>query len=139
MSQHLILWPLLLQITLTVLMYIRLAMVKAKEIKAGNVDLVETAANQEAWPASVRLINSNLRNQFETPVLFYVLCIVLLALRAVSSTAIIVAFVWSGSRFLHAFVHTSSNNVKLRLPLFLVGVTCILILLVLSFKGLAAL
>jgi len=120
-------------------MYIRLAMVKAKEIKAGNVDLVETAANQEAWPASVRLINSNLRNQFETPVLFYVLCIVLLALRAVSSTAIIVAFVWSGSRFLHAFVHTSSNNVKLRLPLFLVGVTCILILLVLSFKGLAAL
>jgi len=114
-------------------------MVKAREIKAGNVDLVETAANQEAWPASVRLINSNLRNQFETPVLFYALCIVLLSLRAASSTAIIVAFVWSGSRFLHAFVHTSSNNVKLRLPLFLVGVTCILVLLVLSFKALAAL
>ncbi len=139
MSQHLILWPLLLQITLTILMYIRLAMVKAKEIQAGNVDLVATAANQEAWPASVRLINSNLRNQFETPVLFYVLCIVLLALRSVSSTAIIVAFVWSGSRFLHAFVHTSSNNVKLRLPLFLVGIVSILILLVLSFKALAAL
>ena len=120
-------------------MYMRLAIVKAQEIKADNVDLVEAAVNQNAWPASVRLINANLRNQFETPVLFYILCIVLLLLQAATTTAIIASFVWSASRFLHAFVHTTTNNVNIRLPCFLVGVGALNVLLVLSFMAVAAL
>lgn len=139
MNQHLILWPILLQISLTVALYLRLAFVKTNEIKAGNVDLKETAINQEAWPAPVRLINNNLRNQFETPILFYVLSIVLLLLRAVTTTAIIVAGIYVASRYLHAFIHTGNNNVDLRLPAFIVGLLCIVILLVLNFKTVAAL
>ena len=129
MNQSLILWPLLAQVLLILLLYLRLAAVKAREIKAGNVDRRETALNQEAWPPSVRKINNNLRNQFETPMLFCFLCLVLLFLGAVNGVVIALACLWFFSRCVHAFVHTTSNVVKFRFPAFLIGVLLLAALL----------
>lgn len=122
MNQHLLLWPMLGQILLVILMYLRLAMVKKREIAAGNVDLKAVALRQELWPESVVLINNNLRNQFESPVLFYVLCFMALALGAVDVSVFGTACVYVASRYGHAIVHTTSNNVSIRLPLFLVSI-----------------
>ena len=126
MKQHLLLWPMLAQVALVVLMYMRLAVVKKREIAAGNVDLKVVALRQELWPESVLLVNNNLRNQFESPILFYVLCLMAIVLGAVDVSVFGTACVYVGSRYGHAIIHTTSNNVKLRLPLFLVGIAAIM-------------
>ncbi len=122
MDQHLILWPLLAQILLTILMYGRLAIVKKNEFAAGNVDTVKTALDQSAWPESVIKVNNNLRNQFETPILFYILCILLWALQGVTTATMVVAAAYVVTRFAHAIVHTTSNYVPARFAMFTTGV-----------------
>jgi hypothetical protein len=53
--------------------------------------------------------------------LFYVLCTVLYNINAVGMVAIALAWLFTLSRFAHAYVHTGSNDVPMRLRLFLVG------------------
>jgi hypothetical protein len=113
------------QIALVLAMYIRLSVVKLREVKAGNVDLKGVALNQELWPASVRLVNNNLRNQFESPMLFYVLCIMLMSLGAVDISVMGTACIYTASRVLHAIVHTTSNKVGLRTPIFILGIVAL--------------
>ena len=129
----------LAQISLTILMYLRLAVVKRKEIAAGNVDLKKVALHGQYWPDSVIQVNNNLRNQFETPVLFYVLCLMLMGLGAVDVSVMGTALVYVVSRYGHAFVHATSNIVKYRLPLFSLGVVAIIGLIALATRALLAL
>lgn len=139
MDQHLILWPLLAQMFLTLLMYGRLALVKKREFAAGNVDTVKTALDQSAWPESVIKVNNNLRNQFETPILFYILCVLLWALGGVDTTVMAIASVYVLSRFAHATIHTTSNIVKYRFFIFAAGLVLLTVLFGFTVKTLAAL
>ncbi len=59
-------------------------------------------------------VNNNIRNQFELPVLFYVLSIVLWLLDAVHDVAIVAATVFVVSRIIHAGIHLSINAVPPR-------------------------
>ncbi len=126
------------QILLILLLYAYLAVVKAREIKAGHVDRHKTAADQEQWPLPVRLINNNLRNQFETPMIFYALSIVLLALGAATKTTLVIASAYVVMRFVHAIVHVTSNDIRLRTPTFIVGFALLGALFVITVKALAA-
>src|SRR5690606_21324806 len=88
MTSHLLL-PVLAQIALTLFMYIRLAGAKAGAIKRGEVDEARRALHEDAWPESVQKINNNIRNQFEVPVLFYVMALSLISLNAADMAALI--------------------------------------------------
>ena len=78
-----IFWPVLVQVLMTLLIYVRLIKVKVREMRAGKVDMERRGLHEDAWPDSVLLINNNIRNQFELPVLFYVVCLTLWALDAI--------------------------------------------------------
>lgn len=138
MKQSLMLWPIMGQLLLVMLLYLYLAIVKAREIKAGNVNRGEIAVDQEQWPASVRLINNNLRNQFETPILFYVLSILLWGLGAASKTTLALACVYLVLRYVHAFVHVTSNDLRLRTPSFILAFCMLGALFVFTVKALLA-
>ena len=47
---------------------------RVRAIRKRRVRFQDVALNREAWPDDVRKVGHNLENQFETPVLFYVLC-----------------------------------------------------------------
>lgn len=102
-------------------MFILLGMRKAKAVKAGAVDRQKAALNNGVWPEYVVKVSNNIANQFEVPVLFYVLCLVLFSLNAVGVVAVGLAWLFSLSRYAHAYVHIGSNYVPMRLRLFLVG------------------
>ena len=139
MNQNLMLWPVVGHISLTILLYLHLTRVKVREIKAGTVNRKEVAANQDLWPLSVRLINNNLRNQFETPVLFYVISIMLMSLGKATHMTLAIAVVYVGLRCAHSVVHTTSNNVSLRMPIFALSVVLLIVLLGFALVGLWAL
>ena len=81
-ARNAIFWPVLVQVLMTLLIYVRLIKVKIREMRAGKVDMERRGLHEDAWPDSVLLINNNIRNQFELPVLFYVVCLTLWALEA---------------------------------------------------------
>lgn len=117
--------PLLLQVCLTLAIYSALILAKIKAVRANEVDHTRRALHDDAWPEYVQKINNNIRNQFEVPVLFYVLVIALVELSAVGIIAIVAAWVFALSRLIHAWVHTGPNVVLLRRNIFIVGVLAI--------------
>lgn len=127
MTDNMILLPALAQILLTIVVYGALAVAKAKAVRGGLVDLDRRALHEDAWPDSVRKINNNIRNQFEVPVLFYVLTIVLWQLNETGVVAQSLAWLFVISRFVHAYIHTGSNYVPARRRVFMVG--CVIVLL----------
>ena len=121
MFRNLIFWPVVVMVLMTLLIYVRLIKVKIREMKAGRVDMARRGLHESAWGDAVLQINNNIRNQFELPVLFYVVCGVLWALEAVGILALVAAWLFVLSRIAHAWVHLTSNYIPNRRRLFTVG------------------
>lgn len=131
MSFNHIFWPVLAQVLLTLIMFTVLGMRKAKAVHAGKVDRKQAALDNRVWPEDVLKVSNNIANQFEAPVLFYVLCLVLYSINAAGTVAIVLAWLFALSRCAHTYVHVGSNYVPLRLRLFLVGCLVLLAMLIL--------
>ena len=121
MNGDLIFWPVVLQMLLTMLVFVRLINVKVRELKAGKVDLPRRGLHEDAWPDSVLQVNNNIRNQFELPVLFYGVCFILWGLEAVGVIALVLAWLLVVSRIAHTWIHLTSNYIPNRRRLFTVG------------------
>ena len=126
MNQHLIYGPMLAQIVLTFCVFVLLARRKSADVKAGIADRDKSALDNKAWSESVVKVSNNIDNQFQTPVLFYALCLVLAQLNAVTTITLGLAWFYALSRYAHMFVHTGSNHIPYRLPLFLCGVLALM-------------
>jgi hypothetical protein len=130
MNSNHIIWPVLAQIFLTLTMLIVLGARKSKAVKAGEVNRQQAALNNRVWPEDVVKVSNNIANQFEVPVLFYVLCLVLYSIDAVGMVAIVLAWLFALSRFAHAYVHIGSNYVPMRLRLFMLGCFVLIAMLI---------
>lgn len=128
MNNTQILWPVLIQITLTIMVFLLLAVRKARAIKDGGVDRKKTALHNDAWPDEVLKVSNNLQNQFQTPVLFYALCFALIHAGAVSISSLLLAWGYVLSRIIHAYIHTGSNYVPMRFRMFLLGFVMLLVM-----------
>jgi len=124
----LIFLPVLVQMGLTISLYFRLGAAKTQAAAQGNVDETRRGLYDDAWPESVMKINNNIRNQFEIPLFFYILVLILWALNAVGFLAHVFAWLFVGSRFVHSSIHTGDNDVPRRRDAFKFGVYQILLL-----------
>lgn len=131
MNSSYIFFPVLAQVLLTLAMFIILGARKAKAVKAGQVNRQQAKLDNRAWPEDVVKVSNNIANQFEVPVLFYVLCLVIYSISAASMVAIVLAGLFALSRYAHAYVHIGVNYVPLRLRMFLVGCLVLIAMLIL--------
>ncbi|PKM31280.1 MAG: hypothetical protein CVV07_03715 [Gammaproteobacteria bacterium HGW-Gammaproteobacteria-11] len=136
MNNYLIFFPVALQILLTLALYFLLSARKRKAAREGRVDESRRGIFDDAWPVDVILVNNCIRNQFEVPVLFYVLAVLLWALNGVDLIALLLAGLFVLSRVVHALIHTGSNHVPTRRRLFMFGVVLVMLMLVLVFLAL---
>ena len=132
LTTHSLFLPVLAQVGLTIAVYIALAVAKSRAVTAGTVDRARAALHDDAWPESVLRINNNIRNQFEVPVLFYVVCFVLVAVNATGALVQVLAWLFVASRAVHAWIHTRSNYVPARRRVFMAGVVILVVLWVLA-------
>lgn len=135
MNSYLIAFPVLVQIVLTLSLYVLLTIRKSRAAKLGNVNESRRGLFDDAWPVDVIAVNNCIRNQFEIPVLFYVLSIFLFLLNAVGLPALLVAWLFVLSRVAHAYVHTGSNYVPIRRRIFMFGAVLIFIMSVLAYSA----
>jgi hypothetical protein len=128
MNQDLILWPLLAQVLLVIALFIRLGQVKDRARAADAVDLGATALDNDAWPDEVRKVANNIRNQFQVPVLFFVLVLALFARGSVDIFGLVVAWLFVASRVVHSYIHIGSNYVPHRTRVFKLNLICVVVL-----------
>jgi hypothetical protein len=138
MDQDLILWPLVAQVILVILLFIRLGQVKDRARAAGAIDLEATALDNDAWPDEVRKVANNIRNQFQVPVLFFALVLSLHSLGSVDIYALVFAWIFVATRVIHSYIHIGSNFVPSRTRVFKLGVVCVAVLTALLIRALAA-
>ena len=122
-----ILWPMLAHIAWVVLLYVWLTYARWVAVQRGEVDYSSFEFNREEPPAAAR-IRLNLANQFEWPVVFYALVVLLVALGKVTLFDVIAAWVFVVGRVIHTLVQTLTDNVPLRGQVFMINFVAVLAL-----------
>jgi len=109
-----ILIPLFVQVALTFALWFGMATLRTRDIKGGAVDRRRIALGEPGWPARTTQFMNSFANQFEVPVLFYVLVILLIVLRHADLLFVILAWIFVLSRIVHAGIHVTRNEVLWR-------------------------
>ncbi|MBX9763831.1 MAG: MAPEG family protein [Pseudomonadaceae bacterium] len=134
MERDLIFLPVAAQVMLTLLLFIRLGQVKARASSLNQVDENRRALHKDAWPDYVLKVTNNIENQFQTPVLFYVLSLMAWALDRVDWLVLMVAWTYIATRLVHAGIHLGANVVLWRRKVFSIGVLLLLFMTLLNLR-----
>ncbi len=114
------LWPMIAHAVLVFGLYFLLSRKRVGAVREGRVKAEQFRENREE-PLESLLIHNNLKNQFELPVLFHVVCIVLYMTTADNVVTVALAWVFVLSRYVHSYVHLTSNRLRHRRPLWIFG------------------
>jgi hypothetical protein len=123
----LILWPMLAQIGWTFGLYVWLTVARTRAVTRGEVEYSCFVLGREE-PREVARITRNLANQFELPVIFYAVVILLVALGRATTLDVVAAWVFVAGRVVHTLVQTLTDDVKLRGRVFLVNFAALVVL-----------
>ena len=123
MNQVAILYPVFVQVLLTVVVYFLLLAARGRALRAagrqrGSGDI---AMGRFAWPEDAEKRAHNQRNQFELPVLFYAAAGFAMIVGAADVTMVALAWAFVASRIVHAAIHIGPNKVRWRGPVFILG------------------
>ncbi len=120
MNQTVILWPMIAQAVLIYSVYFLVSKKRIEAIKAGSAKSSQFRENLVEPPES-QFVRNNLANQYELPTLFFPLCIALYVTDGVSWLIVVLAWLFVASRILHAWIHITTNRIRHRRPMFIVG------------------
>lgn len=136
--QTAILYPVFAQIFMTFLLGVMTSAARVREVRSGRIHPSEIALDSSKWPDHARKLGNCFSNQFEIPVIFYVLCLIALQTRMADSASVVLAWGFVISRFVHAYIHATGNRVTRRGLAFLVGAIFLGLLAVYLFVRLLA-
>lgn len=122
-----IFWPMIGQALLVLIVYLVIFKRRVDSTKRGETKLSDYRlpyGEPEASAAAAR----NLANQFELPVLFFVVCLSLYVTNGSNYVAVALAWLFVFFRAVHAWVHMTGNDVRLRGPLFMIGLLIVVVL-----------
>lgn len=122
MSITAILLPVYVQVGLTVLLLLWMGSSRLGSLRGGEVRVKDIALGERNWPARILQIQNSYHNQFELPVLFYVLVVLALFTRKADMLFVVMSWMFVASRLVHAAIHVTSNKVSQRFMAFVVGV-----------------
>jgi hypothetical protein len=123
-----ILLPLFVEVILTLVLWSWMAVLRTRDFNSGAVQPDNIALREPNWPKRTTQLANAFANQFELPVLFYVLTILEYVTHLAGIVFVVLAWVFVISRLLHAYVHVTSNIVRLRGALYGVGAFVLIIM-----------
>jgi len=126
MSIPMILLPVFVQVGLTFALLLWMAGARGKALSSGETKMRDIALRQPNWPARATAIGNCYANQFEVPVLFYVLIALALPLRHADLIIVMLSWVFVVTRFAHAGIFVTSNDVRTRSLAWFAGVLVLL-------------
>lgn len=128
MTVPMILLPVFVLVALTLLLAIWMGYERNRLVFSREVKIKDIALTKENWPEQAKKISNAYHNQYELPVLFYVLVVLAMITRKADLIFVVLSWVFVISRLVHAYIHTTSNRVPRRFFAYLVGLAVLAIL-----------
>lgn len=122
MSLQMALAPVFALVLLSFMLLVAMGRVRLGALKARQVRMGDIALGQKAWPERATQISNAYSNQFEIPMLFYALVALALPLRQMDLVMVLLAWVFVVTRYLHAAIYSTTNNLTQRFSTFFAGV-----------------
>ncbi len=128
MSVPTILAPLFVQVLLTLALMLGMMVFRGRAVLRGETRLESIAMREPNWPRQATLFANCFGNQFELPVLFYVLTILSMMTRHADLVFVLLAWVFVALRVVQALVHVTTNDVRLRGSFYAAGAIVLLVM-----------
>ena len=122
-----VLLPLFVEVVLTFVLLSWMAVLRQQDFRRG-VRKDQVALREPNWSVRTLQVGYCFANQLELPMLFYVLTILSIITHHADIVFLVLAWIFVLSRTAHAVVHTTSNNIMQRGPLFGLGMVVLLIM-----------
>tara|TARA_B100000945_G_C20182808_1_gene503123 strand:+ start:60 stop:482 length:423 start_codon:yes stop_codon:yes gene_type:complete len=128
MNSYLILYPAFLMILLTFFLYLKNRLDANKAYKSGDIKGKYFKTYEGKAPYYLEISRQTLKNQFELPVVFYFLIVLLYINETIMIYELILSWLFSISRCLHCYIRLTSNYVPYRAKIFTFGYFTLIIL-----------
>ena len=122
MSVQMVLLPVFVQVGLTFFLLFWMVGARRQTLVSGETKIRDIALRQPNWPVRATQIGNCFSNQFEIPVLFYALIALALPLRHADLFIVLMSWVFVVTRFVHAGIFVTSNDLGQRSIAWLAGV-----------------
>jgi hypothetical protein len=126
MSQLAILYPVFVQVALTFILLFWTGRARYVALQTKQVRAEDIALRQPGWPTHTAQLGNSFSNQFELPVLFYFLSVLVVITRLSDIILIILAWAFVLTRIAHVYIHTTDNQVLARGRVYGVGALILL-------------
>jgi len=126
MSAAEVLLPVFAHVLLVFILLFWMGKERRGALVAREVQMKDIALDEPNWPKKATQLANCLKNQFEFPVLFYAVVALALPLRLADLLFVLLAWVFVVTRYIHAGIFITSNNVKSRSLAFFAGVLVLL-------------
>jgi hypothetical protein len=126
MSVQMVLLPVFVLVGLAFALLLGMATARTQSLKSGETRIKDIALREPNWSTRATQIGNCFSNQFEIPVLFYVLIALALPLRHADLFIVLMSWVFVVTRFAHAGIFVTSNNVQQRGLVWFSGVLVLL-------------
>ncbi len=113
-------WPMIAHAFLVFILY-GLLLYRRKNQTLTSKDALTQYREKGVEGQASFLVNRNIANQFELPVLFHAICVLLYITDADNVVTVVLAWLFVISRYAHSYVHVTSNRLRYRAPLFGIG------------------
>ena len=128
MSIQAVLLPLFVQVLLTFALMFGMMYYRTRALGSGETRLSEIAMREPNWPKRATQFAYAFSNQFELPVLFYVLTLLAIITHHADWLFVILAWLFVIFRILQAAIHVTNNDVRLRGGFYGVGALVLVIM-----------
>ena len=122
MSAQMVLLPVFVLVGLTFALLLWMAGVRRQALVGGETRVRDVALGQPNWPTRATQVGNSFKNQFELPLLFYILIALALPLRHADLFIVLMSWVFVITRFAHAGIFVTSNDMKRRSLAWFAGV-----------------
>ena len=126
MENSLIVYPAFSMVCLALMLYIKNRLDVGKAIKEKKLELKYVKLYNLDPPEYVNLSRQTRKNQFESPILFYVLICMLFVNNNIMILDLVLAWTYALSRYVHAYVRLSRNYIPHRALIFTLGLLILL-------------
>jgi hypothetical protein len=128
MSLQAVLLPLFVEVILTFMLMLWMGALRGNDLRSGAAKPADVALREPNWPRRTMQAAYSFSNQFELPVLFYVLTILEWITRHAGYVFVVLAWIFVICRVLQAYVHVTSNTYRLRSTFYSIGAVVLLVM-----------
>jgi hypothetical protein len=128
MSVQLVLLPVFVLVGLAFVLLLWMAGARRQALVSGETKIRDIALREPNWPVRATQIANCFSNQFELPMLFYILIALALPLRHADLIIVVLSWVFVVTRLVHAGIFVTSNDLRQRSLVWFAGVVVLFIM-----------